>query len=893
MPVDLFEQNDLIPKRQPRDLFADQSGDIQSGAKQNWLEDTAKVIPTGLVRGAISAFTGPLDLGLKGGQWLGNKIVDAVGAPRGEPLPSLTNEAYQALDKATGGALGYEPKTVPGEYARTISEFLPATLMSGGGNIAANAGRYAVVPAIASETAGQATKGSGSEPWARGLTALAAGGIGALNDSAVVGKAVPKDTSAILAAKQLAQFYERDRPNISNIGVDDSLLSNASSGVIDRAERIAVRGGDAKDTLSNYVDMRRAQLPQDLSKAISEKFPEQNYPQLLDKIKNDAQAAAKPAYKAAYEAVPSVDDPIINEALGRLKQTPYYNQAISEAKTLAALQGRKITGINSAAPSTEVKNPYTQSVKTFTADDLQSVDDSMILSKNSGLADAIDGLKKGTSFNNKNFDNGTNLTQWLKQKGGLQDIGGDLKSMDGGKAVIGLINNKGGMLPEDAALAAQDAGFLTSHGFMPGGERIDLTTFKSLIGEDIKNKNVGVAENYNVSGRQQNQKIDEVDNLLADHEILYEGRKTEDILRNMYSKGLLKDESPNSSSLNNPAPGPEYAGSISSPQAANKFSTQDLDNLTRVIRDAGEGTYGKGAFGGYSPVGRAVLDNAMEIRGRLGSDAVNPLFGKAVKDYADAIGISNAAKEGKDANLFGSNWKQTVADYASKKEAEQLAWRLGQAENLHTKINNNPTAVLRRLNTPQAARSLKDFYSPEELSTLTQNLAQKSKEMNSYRGALGNSATMGRAVGQAEDAAMAQNGLGNLALDAAQGGIAKTAIKKGADFLYKNFTNTKVQQEADKTITDIITSSPFRLAGKETALQLNPLIKEQIQRLGGKDIPKMPNESLSKYLNRLTKMKSAPQSYLPALSQFYGHDMSGIPRIEINKSNNKGGKSRK
>ncbi|WP_395451212.1 hypothetical protein ACHMW7_16300 [Aminobacter sp. UC22_36] len=67
----------------------------------------------------------------------------------------------------------YQPETKAGEYVRTIGEFAPA--------VAAGPGRLGqkvaltVVPAVASEAAGQATKGTAYEKYARAAAALVAG----------------------------------------------------------------------------------------------------------------------------------------------------------------------------------------------------------------------------------------------------------------------------------------------------------------------------------------------------------------------------------------------------------------------------------------------------------------------------------------------------------------------------------------------------------------------------------------------------------------------------------------------------------------------------------------------------------------------------------------------
>lgn len=76
----------------------------------------------------------------------------------------------------------YQPQTTAGDYANTIGQFAPAALMPG--SIPARAANV-LVPAIASETAGQITKGTTAEPYAR----IIAGAAGALVPGAI-GRAI-------------------------------------------------------------------------------------------------------------------------------------------------------------------------------------------------------------------------------------------------------------------------------------------------------------------------------------------------------------------------------------------------------------------------------------------------------------------------------------------------------------------------------------------------------------------------------------------------------------------------------------------------------------------------------------------------------------------------------
>lgn len=73
----------------------------------------------------------------------------------------------------TGGGSDYQPQTTAGEYARTVGEFAPSAALAPGNML--QKGVQVVAPALASETAGQATEGTALEPYARIAAALGAG----------------------------------------------------------------------------------------------------------------------------------------------------------------------------------------------------------------------------------------------------------------------------------------------------------------------------------------------------------------------------------------------------------------------------------------------------------------------------------------------------------------------------------------------------------------------------------------------------------------------------------------------------------------------------------------------------------------------------------------------
>lgn len=85
------------------------------------------------------------------------RLMPMVGGP-------TSREAQKTVEGFTGEF--YKPQTTAGEYAQTVGEFVPAAV-AGPGGIGRRLLSQAVAPALASETAGQLTKGTAVEPYAR------------------------------------------------------------------------------------------------------------------------------------------------------------------------------------------------------------------------------------------------------------------------------------------------------------------------------------------------------------------------------------------------------------------------------------------------------------------------------------------------------------------------------------------------------------------------------------------------------------------------------------------------------------------------------------------------------------------------------------------------------
>jgi len=142
-------------------------------------EDVVKGLGGGLGRGVAGLVGAPGDLaeyGARGIDWATRKMGGILGVdvkPREAQAPTYGSAAAKENIESVTGKF-YEPKTIPGQFASTIAEFAPAAAIPGGGGVAARVFNT-VVPAVASETAGQLTKGTAAEPYVRAIAGITSG----------------------------------------------------------------------------------------------------------------------------------------------------------------------------------------------------------------------------------------------------------------------------------------------------------------------------------------------------------------------------------------------------------------------------------------------------------------------------------------------------------------------------------------------------------------------------------------------------------------------------------------------------------------------------------------------------------------------------------------------
>ncbi len=343
-----------------------------SAVPSTWdaVKDVAKSAGTGLVKGIahLPAMLGDLESAasyyptvwaLKGAEKAGllpagtqASDLDATLAEFKDSQPSgplgsieraFTAPTSSDMDKVVTAVAGpyYQPQTTPGRYAETIGEFLPGSAM-GGGSIAGKALRFGVLPAVASEAAGDATKGTSLEPWARGAAAIATGGIGSLATrptfiDRTLARATRGATEADLdqAKALMHEAYNRGVPLTSAEALQ--AVTNGGTGM-GRLQRL-VEGVPEGSAVTLPIMARR---PEDVARAVGSTLdtiaPATDQPSMIgvhgqeaaqgtiDQVNQRINRATRPFYHAAESQIlspqdfdPIARDPAFQASLRRLR----------------------------------------------------------------------------------------------------------------------------------------------------------------------------------------------------------------------------------------------------------------------------------------------------------------------------------------------------------------------------------------------------------------------------------------------------------------------------------------------------------------------------------------------------------------------------------------------
>lgn len=319
----------------------------------DYAKDALRTIPDGLARGIAGTIGAPIDIPqmIESGARAAQRAITgqtpdeqdaflrehALGYGLKDYIPKIN--VGQTLSDAVGAT--YQPKYLPGQYVNTLAEFAPAALGGGGG--AASRLASVVIPALASETAGQAAKGTEMEPFARFGGALLGSG-GAAGAGRLTSPTTPLSelsSGARNYAKQIspADVLDRRVAELQKLG-PDATLADVSPEWNMVARGAAARPGSRDmvvDALTKRDEGKNPRLAADLDSSLgSAESPVAKSAEIAGVQK----AVTDPLFKDAYQ-----HGQLWNPALDELSQRPAVAQALRAAGDIAANQGRPLPTI--------------------------------------------------------------------------------------------------------------------------------------------------------------------------------------------------------------------------------------------------------------------------------------------------------------------------------------------------------------------------------------------------------------------------------------------------------------------------------------------------------------------------------------------------------------------
>lgn len=327
----------------------------------------------------------------------------------------------------------HTPQTTLGSYAQTLGEFAPAAAMGGGGVLprALNV----AVPALASETAGQLTKGSALEPYARLAGGLAGGfGAGAARTIAQAPEAALGNAGAAsLTPEQVAQVQAL-RQGAAARGLDITVpeavqqVTNNATG-LGRMQRVLESTRQGQKITGGYFAQRPAQVQGAVNSYLDTLAKEPINPSVigtnaqeaarggLENINAGINAQAKPYYNALKS---QEMDP---EQFGEVMANQAYAQAHASFRANPILNGEyaHLPDNNLGVVNEVVKHLDTLGAQAGAPGNTQNLNLARLYGQGRSLAadlasDASDGVSGINGMENTgDWANARNLVAALKQ----------------------------------------------------------------------------------------------------------------------------------------------------------------------------------------------------------------------------------------------------------------------------------------------------------------------------------------------------------------------------------------------------------------------------------------------------------------------------------------------
>lgn len=285
--------------------------------------DTAKDVGKSLVAGVGKGVAGlaglpgfAAEMGARGIDRASRAVGDAVGVdvPKREDREVTYGPegAQKAIESVTGDF--HKPETTAGHYAETVGEFVPA-VAAGPGGIIRRLALGAVAPGIASEAAGQVTKGTPYEVPARIAAGVVAGGAGAAlsrpsSAQQLLRRQLPEGITEQHVADAERLVQEANARGI-NLSWPEALSQSAGRPVLTETQRMVESSPETRSQMQEFFGERPQQFDQAALDAFHPVAPGNAAPSSVGRAASDAAQghltdvrqtinhAAEPYYQAA------------------------------------------------------------------------------------------------------------------------------------------------------------------------------------------------------------------------------------------------------------------------------------------------------------------------------------------------------------------------------------------------------------------------------------------------------------------------------------------------------------------------------------------------------------------------------------------------------------------
>lgn len=269
------------------------------------------------------------------------------------PADVISGEALTDAAAKVVPGIKYQPQTVPGEYVRTVGEFMPGLLSPG--TMAQRIGYGVLAPAFASETAGQATKGTAAEPYARAIAGVGAGVLGAVAsrpataNAAVAGAMGGVDDATIVAAGQLMQQAQQRGVALTWPEAVAQVTGGGATGLTG-LQRVVEGSQGGQGVMAPFMAQRPQQIERAGRQAMDTITPPSQAPSTIgpaigraaDDTIQDATSIINRATRPAYQAAET--QRVGAQVQQGLMADPLYAQVFNEVRNNPALN-RTIAGL--------------------------------------------------------------------------------------------------------------------------------------------------------------------------------------------------------------------------------------------------------------------------------------------------------------------------------------------------------------------------------------------------------------------------------------------------------------------------------------------------------------------------------------------------------------------